>query len=72
MQAGPDAQIMTDREAPARAPAARRKKPARPTEQAPDFVAENLRRLFREFESEALPDRFKDLLRRLEEEERRK
>ncbi len=43
---------------------------ARPKQER-DLIAENLRTLFDETAREALPDRFKDLLRRMAEEERK-
>lgn len=38
--------------------------------QADDLIARNLRRMFEHAETEALPDRLRDLLKRLEDEER--
>jgi hypothetical protein len=65
MPASPDAAIMTKPEPPASGPAGAEPEPR-------DFIADNLRRLFGAVESEELPDRFRDLLRRLADEEGRK
>lgn len=72
MQASSDAQIMKDRKAPTGSPAVSSTKPASRPKPTPDFVAENLRRLFGEVENEPLPDRFRELLQRLKNEERPK
>jgi hypothetical protein len=73
----PETRAMTNRDAPGRAPpptpAADAVEPPGESTSAscepPDFIAENLRRLYGAVESEALPDRFVELLRRLADEE---
>lgn len=58
MSVRPDREIMTKRK-PEDSPAASFQ-PA-----TPDFIGDSLRRLFKDVESEPLPDRFKELLRKL-------
>lgn len=60
MSVSPDTEAMTMRKPGDRPPAS-----SQPD--IPDFISDNLRRLFGAVEAEPLPDRFIDLLRKLAE-----